>query len=104
MLSCGGMCACDILNYFNFTQPTLSHHMKVLEDNGLVIVDKKANWHYYSLNRAAADFLISNLTLLVQVQWDYGLVFYYKKQVMKLILLKDGYHITIRCKNKEAFM
>lgn len=70
MLSCGEMCACDILNYFNFTQPTLSHHMKVLEDNGLVIVDKKANWHYYSLNRAAADFLISNLTEALSVTKD----------------------------------
>ena len=30
MLSCGKMCACDILDHFDFTQPTLSHHMKVL--------------------------------------------------------------------------
>ena len=36
ILSCGEKCACDILNYFQFTQPTLSHHMKVLIDCGLV--------------------------------------------------------------------
>ena len=52
MLSCGEMCACDILDHFDFTQPTLSHHMKMLEDNGLVVVNKKSKWHYYSLNHA----------------------------------------------------
>lgn len=30
LLSCGSLCACDILDHFDFTQPTLSHHMKVL--------------------------------------------------------------------------
>ncbi len=34
MLSCGEMCACDILDHFDFTQPTLSHHMKVLQTGG----------------------------------------------------------------------
>ena len=36
ILSCGELCACDILENFDFTQPTLSHHMKVLADVGLV--------------------------------------------------------------------
>ncbi len=36
ILSCGEKCACDILEHFQFTQPTLSHHMKVLIDCGLV--------------------------------------------------------------------
>ena len=31
ILSCGSLCACDILDHFDFTQPTLSHHIKVLE-------------------------------------------------------------------------
>lgn len=62
MLSCGKMCACDILAHFNFTQPTLSHHMKVLEQKGLVIVEKQAKWHYYSLNPAKASVIIQGLT------------------------------------------
>lgn len=41
ILSCGEMCACDILKHFEFTQPTLSHHMKVLIDCGLVKHRKK---------------------------------------------------------------
>ena len=36
ILSCGEKCACDILEHFDFTQPTLSHHMKVLMECGLV--------------------------------------------------------------------
>ena len=41
ILSCGEKCACDILEHFDFTQPTLSHHMKVLMDCGLVEVKKR---------------------------------------------------------------
>ena len=37
ILSCGELCACDIQKYFDFSQPTLSHHMKSLVDCGLVI-------------------------------------------------------------------
>ena len=70
LLTDGEQCACKLLEACQITQPTLSHHMKVLEDNGLVIVDKKANWHYYSLNRAAVDFLISNLTEALSVTKD----------------------------------
>ena len=42
VLSCGSLCACDLLEYFDFTQPTLSHHMKVLEKAGVVCVSKRA--------------------------------------------------------------
>ncbi|MEG0619261.1 MAG: metalloregulator ArsR/SmtB family transcription factor [Bacilli bacterium] len=52
LLSCGEMCACDILEHFDFTQPTLSHHMKVLENAGFVNVVKKGKWNHYSLNQA----------------------------------------------------
>ncbi|MFV0558167.1 MAG: ArsR/SmtB family transcription factor [Enterococcus sp.] len=50
LLSCGEMCACDLLEHFDFTQPTLSHHMKVLEKAGFVTVKKEGKWHYYRLN------------------------------------------------------
>lgn len=65
MLSCGEMCACDILDHFNLTQPTLSHHMKVLEDNGLVAVTRKGKWHYYSLNQDKASLIIDGLTTIL---------------------------------------
>ena len=50
MLSQGELCACKILEYFNFTQPTLSHHMKVLCDCQLVNARKEGKWSYYQLN------------------------------------------------------
>ena len=50
MLSCGELCACVILEKFNITQPTLSHHMKSLCDCMLVNSRKEGKWTYYSLN------------------------------------------------------
>ena len=50
MLSYGERCGCEILEEFHFTQPTLSHHMKVLSDCGLVSIRKNGLWSYYSLN------------------------------------------------------
>lgn len=50
MLSCGELCACVILEKFNITQPTLSHHMKTLCDCGLVNGRKEGRWTYYSLS------------------------------------------------------
>lgn len=50
MLRQGSLCACKIQQQFDITQPTLSHHMKVLCDSGLVLADKQGKWVYYSLN------------------------------------------------------
>ena len=50
MLSCHELCACRILERFNITQPTLSHHMKILCDCGIVIGRKEGKWMYYSLD------------------------------------------------------
>ncbi len=50
MLSCGEMCACDILEFFNITQPTLSYHMKILTDCGLVNGRKDGLWMRYIAN------------------------------------------------------
>jgi len=50
MLSCGEKCACKILEAFEITQPTLSHHMKILTECGLVIARKDGKWSHYSLN------------------------------------------------------
>ncbi len=50
LLSCGELCACDILESFQITQPTLSYHMKILTDCGLVISYKQGSWMHYSNN------------------------------------------------------
>lgn len=51
MLKSGTLCACKILEKFSLTQPTLSYHMKLLTDCGLVNVEKDWKWSYYSLNK-----------------------------------------------------
>lgn len=50
MLSCGELCACDILKCFNITQPTLSYHMKILSECGIVNADRRGAWMHYTLN------------------------------------------------------
>lgn len=50
MLSCGELCACDILESFAITQPTLSYHMKILSDCGLIKSYKEGSWIRYSNN------------------------------------------------------
>jgi ArsR family transcriptional regulator len=58
MLSRGELCACKLLEHFNITQPTLSHHMKVLADCGLVLSRRDGIWAYYSLNKCRImDFI-----------------------------------------------
>lgn len=65
MLSEGELCACRILEEFNITQPTLSYHMKILCDRGLVNSRKDGVWMRYSLNHenlAAISMFISAMS------------------------------------------
>ena len=57
MLSDGEKCGCKLLEAFEITQPTLSHHMKILCECGLVNDRKEGKWHYYSLNNAVLRML-----------------------------------------------
>ena len=61
MLKSGEKCACKMLDELNVTQPTLSHHMKILCDSGIVVGRKEGKWMHYSVSaegaKAAADLL-----------------------------------------------
>lgn len=50
MLLDGEKCGCVILEQLNVTQPTLSHHMKILCDSGIVDSCKDGKWMHYSLS------------------------------------------------------
>ena len=50
----GDVCACRLLDELDMTQPTLSHHMKLLRDCGVVKARKEGRWMHYSLNREVA--------------------------------------------------
>ena len=64
MLSCGELCAYNILEGLGITQPTLSHHMKILCDCGLVNSRKDGKWTHYSLNGATIEHFKEFLALL----------------------------------------
>ncbi len=55
MLSCGELCACEILEEFKITQPTLSHDMRVLVEAGIVVDRREGKNIYYSLNTDTLD-------------------------------------------------
>ena len=57
----GEMCACDLGESFNLSQPTISHHLKVLHEAGLLDREKRGVWAYY---RARAEAL-ANLGMLI---------------------------------------
>ncbi len=59
MLSYNELCACKILEQLGITQPTLSHHMKILCDCDLVKGRKDGKWTHYSLNGDTVSNLVS---------------------------------------------
>lgn len=62
ILSSGELCACKIQEYFDLTQPTLSHHLTLLTKAGLVIARKEGKWSYYRLSKESFTYLEKFLT------------------------------------------
>lgn len=67
LLHTGERCACRLQEALNISQPTLSHHMRILLDAGLVEARKDGKWIYYSLSKSgaleAADMLCGILNM-----------------------------------------
>src|SRR5258707_7653817 len=57
----GEACVCDLTGAFDLSQPTISHHLKVLHDSGLLGREKRGVWVYY---RARTEALASLGTLI----------------------------------------
>ena len=55
MLTVEQQCACQIIERFHISQPTLSHHMRILTESGLVTMEKKGKWVHYGINVAMFD-------------------------------------------------
>jgi ArsR family transcriptional regulator len=49
------VCVCDLTATFDLSQPTISHHLRVLRDVGLVEVSKRGTWSYYRLVHEAVE-------------------------------------------------
>ncbi len=55
LLTTGEKCACKLLEELNITQPTLSHHMKILCDSGVVVGRKEGKWTHYSISQNGVE-------------------------------------------------
>ncbi|HEY3018152.1 MAG TPA: metalloregulator ArsR/SmtB family transcription factor [Gaiellaceae bacterium] len=51
------VCVCDLTEAFELSQPTISHHLKILREAGLVDSTRRGTWAYYSLLPEAIDAL-----------------------------------------------
>lgn len=52
-------CACSILDELHITQPTLSHHMKILCDSGVVVGRKEGKWMHYSISEDGLENVLN---------------------------------------------
>ena len=67
ILQNGELCACHLLEDLHLSQPTLSHHMKVLCDSGLVVGRKEGKWMYYSISEEGTEAAVKCLRELTKV-------------------------------------
>ena len=62
LLQSGEQCACVLLMQVRVGQSTLSHHMKILVESGIVSARKEGKWTYYSISESGSE----NALLLLQ--------------------------------------
>jgi ArsR family transcriptional regulator, arsenate/arsenite/antimonite-responsive transcriptional repressor len=51
----GKVCVCELVPLFELSQPTVSHHLKVLREAGIVGSERRGLWAYYYVNREALE-------------------------------------------------
>ncbi|MQM26896.1 ArsR/SmtB family transcription factor [Glycomyces albidus] len=59
----GETCVCDLTEAFDLTAPTISHHLKVLKEIGLVTAERRGTWVYYRAEQPALDLLSTVLSV-----------------------------------------
>src|SRR5438093_7606719 len=57
----GEVCVCELVDDFELSQPTLSHHLKILRESGLVDSRRRGTWAYYRLVPEAVEGLARSL-------------------------------------------
>lgn len=66
LLCRGEQCACVLLEDMRITQPTLSHHMKILCESGIVKSRRVGRWSYYAINTDGCEYGGRLLTALAR--------------------------------------
>jgi ArsR family transcriptional regulator len=66
----GEACVCDLTDAFELTGPTISHHLKVLKQAGLIDSERRGTWVYYWINPQ----VLQRLSAILEPQQTAGLV------------------------------
>ena len=61
--SAGEICSCDLLEPLAKSQPTISHHTKILAEAGLITGDKRGRWVYWTVTPDRSGFVTEALGL-----------------------------------------
>lgn len=64
----GAMCVCDFAKLLSLNQSTVSHHLKLLRQEGLVVVRRHGTWAYYSLPKGLRERLHGTLDSVLEPQ------------------------------------
>ena len=67
LLTGGEKCACRLLEELNISQPTLSHHMKILCESGIVIGREEGKWTHYQISSYGSEKAIELLKEITTV-------------------------------------
>lgn len=70
LLRSGEKCACDLLDRIDVSQSTLSHHMKVLVESGIVSARQDGKWMHYSISPEGAQAAMALLGEITDVRED----------------------------------
>lgn len=72
MLRTGEKCACDLNERIDVSQSTLSHHMRILVESGIVCARQEGKWTRYSISEEGARRAMALLAQIVGVEGDGG--------------------------------
>jgi ArsR family transcriptional regulator len=61
----GPVCACDIVDSFELSQPTISHHLKILRDAGLLTSRRSGLWSFYEPDREGLEQMAEFPSLII---------------------------------------
>lgn len=64
------LCVCDVVDRFDVTQPTISHHLKVLREAGLITVSRRGVWAYYAVDPGGLALLQESLETFAPVRLE----------------------------------
>ena len=63
-----GICVCDLESQFELSQPTISHHLRIMREAGVVLTDQRGTWVYYSLHPDTLHRFVSAFAQLIPIK------------------------------------